>query len=104
MLAVVAHELTKTQPSGLPEPDYNDGLMEMDRELVAAFDVDCMGVPALIETFGGKRHYYFYVSQDADAPGTISAITRRYPAERLSWSVRPDPNWGFIERYAREYF
>ena len=103
-LAVVTHEFTKRKPNGLPQPDYNDGLEEMDCELVGAFDVDRMGVPALVETFGGKRHYYFYVSSDANVPATMSAVARRYPAERLSWEIRPDPKWGFIERYAREHF
>jgi len=103
-LAVVTHEFAKRQPNGLPDPDYNHGLLAMDSELVAAFDVDRMGVPALIETFGGKRHYYFYVSSEADAPATISALASRYPAERLSWSVRQDPKWGFIEGYARDHF
>lgn len=103
-LAVVTHEFTECKPNGLPEPDYNDGLLEMDGELVAAFDVDRMGVPALVETFGGKRNYYFYVSAGADVPATLSAIADRYPAERLWWEVRPDPKWEFIERYAGEHF
>ena len=103
-LAVVTHEFTKRKPNGLPEPDYNDSLIEMDMELVRAFDVDRMGVPALVETFGGKRHYYFYVTADTDVPTIISAVARRYPAERLSWTVRPDPQWGFIEKYAKDHF
>jgi hypothetical protein len=92
------------KPNGLPQPDYNEGLMDMDCELVSAFELHRMGIPALVETFGGKRRYYFYVTQDADVPGVISAVARRYPTERLSWQVRPDPKWGFIERYARENF
>ena len=103
-LAVVTHEFTKRRPNGLPEPGYNDDLVEMDCELVGAFDANCTGVPALVETFGGKRHYYFYVAKDADVPAAISAIVHRYPKEQLSWSVSPDPNWKFIERYAREHF
>jgi hypothetical protein len=103
-LAVITHEFTKRKPNGLPEPDYNESLFQMDIELVRAFDVDHMGVPVLVETFGGKRHYYFYVSANSDVPATISAVARRYPAERLSWTVRPDPEWGFLERYAREHF
>jgi hypothetical protein len=63
-----------------------------------------MGVPALIETFGGKRNYYFYVAADSDVATVISAVARRYPDEHLSWTVRPDSNWSFIEKYAREYF
>jgi len=103
-LAIVTHEFTKRKPNGLPEPDYNETLAEMDHELVTAFDVDCMGVPALIETYGGKRHYYFYVAADADAASVISAVASRYPKERLSWSVRSDPKWGFIQSYARDHF
>ena len=45
-LAVVTHEFTKRRPNGLPEPDYNESLFDMDCALVEAFDVGCMGVPA----------------------------------------------------------
>ena len=103
-LAVVSHKFTKRKPNGLPEPDYNESLAEMDQELVSAFDVDRMGVPALVETFGGERNYYFYVAADTDVPRVISAVARRYPKEQLSWLVRSDPKWGFIEIYAKEHF
>jgi hypothetical protein len=103
-LAVITHEFSKRMPNGLPEPHYNHGLSDMDDALVTAFDVDRMGVPALVETFGGKRHYYFYVAKDTDVAAVISAVASRYPSERLSWAVRPDPEWRFIERYAREHY
>ena len=103
-LAVVTHEFTKRMPNGLPEPIYIDSLAEMDHELVTAFDIDRMGIPALVETFGGERHYYFYVTADADVPAVISSIARRYPDERLSWLVRMDPEWGFVEHYTRDHF
>jgi hypothetical protein len=103
-LAIVTHDFRKHLPSGLPEADYNDGLAEMDHELIVAFDVGRTGVPVLIETFGGKRRYYFYVAEDADVPAVVSALARRHAEERLSWSVRPDPKWGFFESYARENF
>jgi len=103
-LAVVTREFTKRKPNGLPEPDYNETLFEMDIELVEAFDVDQMGVPVLVETFGGKRHYYFYVTADTDVPAIISAVAQRHPSERLWWTVRPDPQWGFLERYAKDHF
>jgi hypothetical protein len=103
-LAVVTHVFTKRNPNGLPEPEYNHSLIDMDGELVGAFDVDQIGVPAFVETFGGERNYYFYVSADADVPSIISAIARRYPAEQLSWTVRPDPEWAFLERYATGHF
>jgi len=104
ILAVVTHKFAKRKPNGLPEPEYNDSLAEMDQELVTAFDADRMGVPALVETFGGERNYYFYVAADTDVPSAISAVASRYPKEQLSWLVRSDPKWGFIERYARDHF
>jgi hypothetical protein len=103
-LAVVTHKFTKRMPNGLPEPKYNRSLFEMDIELLHAFEVDDIGVPVLVETFGGERNYYFYVAADADVPATISAVARRYPSEQLSWIVRSDPHWGLLEKYAKEYF
>jgi hypothetical protein len=104
ILAIATHEFTRRKPNGLPEPDYNYGLLEMDGELVCAFDADRLGVPVLVETFGGKRHYYFYVKADADVAAIVSTVAHRYPAERLTWTSRPDPGWDFLEGYAREYF
>jgi hypothetical protein len=49
-LVVVTHKFTICQSDGLPESDYNDGLADMDHELITAFDSDHIGVPVLIET------------------------------------------------------
>lgn len=103
-LAVVTHEFAKRLANGLPEGAYNRGLFEMDCDLVTVFDSERMGIPVLVETFGGERNYYFYVSPDADAVAILSAFVHRYPMERLSWEIRPDPQWKFIDEYAREYF
>jgi hypothetical protein len=104
LLASVTHLFSEQWPNGLPKPDYNGSLAEMDHEIIVAFDVDRIGTPALVETYGGKRNYYFYVATDADVPAVLSAIADRYPKERLSWSVRPDPEWIFIRGYAKDYF
>ena len=103
-LAIVTHKFTKRKPNGLPDDDYNHGLAEMNHALVSAFDVDRMGVPVLVETFGGERNYYFYVAPDTNVAEILSSIASRYPAEQISWSVRPDQQWTFIESYAREHF
>ena len=76
----------------------------MDRALITAFDVDFMGVPALIETFGGERNYYFYVSEETDVSNIISSMSHLYPSEKLSLKVKRDADWSFIEKYAKEYF
>lgn len=103
-LAIVKHKFTKRKPNGLPEDDYNHGLAKMDNAIVSAFDVDRMGVSVLVETFGGERNYYFYVACDTNVDQIISGISSHYPAEQISWSVRADQDWTFIQRYAREHF
>ena len=103
-LAVVTHKFTKRRPDGLPDPDYNESLFEMDIEIRRAFDVSQMGAAVLVETFGGKRHYYFYVTTKTDVSTIISDIASHYPTEQLSWTVRPDPEWGFLERYGKDFF
>jgi Family of unknown function (DUF695) len=104
MLAFVTHTFTKVTSNGLPEGDYNHGIAELDHELLTAFDTEAIGVVVLVETYGGERCYYFYVMANADVAGVISAVGRRYPHERLSYSMRPDPSWQFIEGYARDHF
>ena len=104
ILAVITHEFTKRLANGLPEPEYNRGLADLDHELISAFDSPKLGVIALVETFGGERNYYYYVLTNANVPNIISLITERYPNERLSWSTRQDATWDFIEKYALKHF
>ena len=103
-LAVLTHKFSKREPNGLPEADYNDSLFDFDREIVGAMNSDGKGVPVLIETFGGKRNYYFYVAADANVEELFLAISRRHPNKKLTWSVRPDATWSFIKKYTKEFF
>lgn len=103
-LAVITHEFTKRYPDGRPEPAYNKTLVDLDQKIVASFDSPPRGVPVLIETFGGKRHYYFYVVADTDVSAVLQAITRQYPNEKLTWDVRANDKWAFIDKYAKAHF
>ena len=62
-----------------------------------------MAFPFLVETFGGKRHYYFYVAT-IDMASRVASVASRYANERLSWKTRNDPEWGFIQGYATDFF
>ena len=100
----VTHIFTKRKPNGLPEASYNNGLFAMDNELTDAFSAGHHGECVLVETFGGERNYYYYISGEADAPAILTGISNRYPAEQLSWKVRTDSGWTFLTRYAAEFF
>jgi hypothetical protein len=103
-LAFVTHALTHVTSNGLPQSEYNAGLSELDHEILNAFDANSLGVAVLVETYAGERCYYFYVAAHADVSHVVSKVGRRYPRERLSSSMRPDPSWQFIEEYARDHF
>lgn len=101
--AVVSHEFTKRYPDGRPEPEYNKTLFDLDSAITAAFDSPPRGVPILVETFGGLRHYYFCVVPEVDLAAIIKPITRIYPAEKLSWEYRNTSGWDFLHGYAERY-
>ncbi len=102
-LAVVSHEFTHRYPDGRPEPEYNKTLEDFDVAITSAFDSPPRGVPILVETFGGFRHYYFCVAPDADVAAIIQPITQTYPAEKLTWEYRTTPGWDFLAGYAERY-
>jgi len=103
ILVVLFHEFKQTSPNGLPDADYNDGLMAMDCEITEAFDSRNHGLPVLVETFAGKRRYYFYVTLDADVEATFSPLAKRHSNENLSWTTRKDADWNFILNYRKTY-
>jgi hypothetical protein len=103
LLVAITHELSKVNGNGVPETDYNDALFDFDRDIRAVFEEREHGQTVLIETYCGKRIYYIYVSEEAGVSEKISIISKRYPAERLSWSARPDSEWTFIKRYTEKF-
>jgi len=102
-ILVVKHSLSKVRSSGLPEPDYNESLADFDHELITAFDAPFSGITVLIETFGGRRTYYIYVSADAPIESMRQSFATQYPQHKLDWKLRDDPGWKFIRGYSEEY-
>jgi hypothetical protein len=103
-LATITHTFSKRLPNGLPETDYNASLLEMDLRLVDAMNDESIGLPVLVETFGGKRMYYYYVVDQRSAEKRFEDIRPLFPAEELSFESKADPDWGFMQRYAKDFF
>jgi hypothetical protein len=61
------------------------------------------GQIVLIETFGGKRNYYFYVSSTTNKTEVVSNILKRYSKQKISASEKNDSEWSFIKGYAKEF-
>jgi hypothetical protein len=88
---------------GAPEPTYNRGLEDFDVSVTSYFAQSGGGQVVLVETFGGKRHYYFYVSPSVKVESVLSDLRGRFPGYKLEAEVRNDPGWTFIRRYIEEY-
>jgi hypothetical protein len=102
-LLIVTHVFSKAKPNGVPEPDYNDSLMDFDCELRATLEEGAAGVSVLIETFGGRRMYYVYLSPSAPLENAKVRISEKYPEHALKWDLRQNPSWDFIRRYSAEF-
>jgi hypothetical protein len=102
VLVTITHALDQVTSDGLPERTYHASLAELDHTIVTAFDG--VGVAVLIETFSGERNYYFYVAQNVNVSETMAAINKQHPSATLSVFSKPDPEWRFLARYAKEFF
>ncbi len=102
-LLTVTHTFDKVKPSGMPEADYNESLADFDHEMITAFVQSSSGLTILVETFGGRRNYYMYISASAPLEDVKKHFTSKYPQHQLNWDIRDDQGWKFIRRYSEEY-
>lgn len=102
-LLVLTQFLRHVKQNGLPEAEYNESLETFDSTLVDVFHASDSGIAALIETFAGKRTYYFYVRVGVEAGALLGGFVKRFPIEKIEWKVKPDPEWKLLNGYARDF-
>ncbi|TLD69964.1 hypothetical protein FEM03_14630 [Phragmitibacter flavus] len=103
-LSIITHTFSERSPDELPEPAYNDDLAELDLAMITVMRDRRIGSPVLIETFGGKCIYYHYVVDRHSAKRQFQKARLLFPDEMIDFDTREDPEWGFIDRYAKNYF
>ena len=95
----VTHKLAKVQPSGLPEPDYNEALFELDQAIIAALQVAESGIVVLIETCNGERNYDAYITASAKPAAAIRALKKRFPKQKITLIEKDDAEWKLYSHY-----
>ncbi|WP_155975805.1 DUF695 domain-containing protein [Daejeonella oryzae] len=98
-LFCITHKLDKVKKNGLPESVYNKTLDGFDEELVYLFDPAKEGIIVLVETFAGKRNYWYYLSKATDYTTQVNRIKEKYPLHNILTSNQEDDDWGFIKEY-----
>lgn len=101
-LILIEHLLDKVDKNGLPKKTYNKTLAEFDDAMCSLFDKTGNGIIFLIETFAGRRNYFYYAN-DVDLQSIARKIKRKYKM-RLETTSRPDKKWSFITKYPIEIF
>ena len=102
-LFTITQILDEVKPNGLPQPKYNESLMPFDEEVVKLF-TDKEGLFILVETFAGKRHYYFYIAETLEGTQKISELRKRYPNFKVITSEKRDDKWQFLREYPERLY
>jgi hypothetical protein len=102
-LVSIVHLLDKVNSDGLPERKYNLTLADFDYFMCSLFDKSTDGIILLIETFSGKRNYYYYTLPDFNIDPLIEKAKIKFKVNLDSWT-QADLNWGFLDDYPVQIF
>ena len=97
-LVTIEHFLEKVTKNGLPEKSYNKSLADFDHCMCTLIDSRTEGAIVLIETFCGKRNYYYYTYHDFDISQYLKQIKIRFKVS-LKITVKDDSDWNFLKQY-----
>ena len=99
----LTHILKDVNNNGLPNKEYNQSLFEFDTFVSEVLENKRNGVTVLIETFGGKRNYYMYSTEEIDTVKLKELILNNFPDQEILIESRLDLKWGFIRAYASDW-
>lgn len=100
----VTQNLKEVKSNGLPEANYNESLFEFDGQMCKLFDSQDEGIIFLIETFAGKRHYYYFIPDLADYEKKIEEIKKENPNIDIETHSYADKEWGFLKDYPTKLY
>jgi hypothetical protein len=101
-IETITLKLDKSNSNGLPEDNYNLSLMEFDTTLVNKMEEYNMSFPIIIETFAGKRNFYFFTDSDSALISKFDLIKSKYPTYSLSINVTNKTYNDFKQSYFKE--
>ena len=97
-LVSVEHQLTTVSGSGLPGSNYNKALEDFDSYMCDKFINGKKGIILLIETFAGKRNYYYYTELNYNVNSQFKEVKEQFLVNLTAWH-KLDLDWGFLDKY-----
>jgi len=101
--AVISVTFDRVSDNGLPTREEQAESEPFDQFVVEWFRLNSEGVCVLVETFGGKRHYYFYAASENCAKALLASVAKAFPDRPFQSEIAIDRAWSFIRRYARDF-
>ena len=102
-LISIEHHLAEVLSNGLPESVYNESLADFDNHMCNLLHESDNGIALIIETFSGKRNYYYYVRPRFQLECLVEAVRSCFNVDLTAWEKK-DPEWSFLETYPIEIF
>ena len=102
-LVTIVHSLEKVSSDGLPDRNYNNTLKDFDHYMCSLLEGTNDGIIFLIETFAGKRNYYYYTLPLFDINPLIERGKKIFKVS-LQVTVKEDFGWGFLKEYPVQLF
>ncbi len=102
-LVSIEHHLDTVTSDGLPEKKYNSKLSDFDHYMCSLFDKSNDGIIFLIETYSGKRIYYYYTSPTFNIEPLIETTKHKFKLTLEGWT-QDDTGWGFLDEYPVKLF
>ncbi|WP_298903836.1 DUF695 domain-containing protein [uncultured Psychroserpens sp.] len=98
-LVCITHMFDSVKDNGLPADEYNKSLMDFDREIVNLFDPNKNGIVFLVETYGGARNYWFYITDSKFFFNVFEELKIKHSDKKLELDYQNDSHWNFIKDY-----
>ncbi|TVZ22651.1 uncharacterized protein DUF695 [Dokdonia sp. Hel_I_63] len=98
-LICITHEFDSVKDNGLATAEYNEPLIDFDGEVVNLFDPNKSGIVILVETYGGARNYWFYITDPKFFFNTFEELKSKHSDKKLELDYRNDSDWSFIKDY-----
>jgi len=102
-LVSVEHHLSETSNDGLPASEYNKTLADFDEYMCGLLENSMDGIVILVETFAGKRNYYYYTKRDFEIKSLVDLVQNKFNVVLTTWQKK-DPEWGFLSAYPIEIY
>jgi hypothetical protein len=98
-LICITHEFDSVKDNGLPTAEYNESLIDFDEEVVSLFDPSKNGIVFLVETYGGTRNYWFYITDSKFFFDAFEELKAKHSDKKLELDYQDDSEWNFIKDY-----